>query len=161
GELARASDGVLRVAQELVLLIHQPGLPIASFPQSLAVSSLLGISDAKKVRERFTNSDPLPQPCDCPTFGVSAPSALQIPLLWDADPQEEFALPPGEEDGFLAPDFDPVELPFVWDSNSLDVPLPSPFGDPEDIGDGVFLNNGAARQQVVPLTIPGRGFDWQ
>jgi RHS repeat-associated protein len=65
GALTARNVGPLRVGQEVGLLIHQPGLSITSFPQSFSFSGSVGASNARKLKERPTNTEPVAQPCGC------------------------------------------------------------------------------------------------
>jgi YD repeat-containing protein len=67
GALAGGGAAPLRVGGEMGLLVHQPGLAVPNFPASFSHSSFAGASDAKKLRDRFTNTDPLNPSCGCGT----------------------------------------------------------------------------------------------
>src|SRR5262249_20625134 len=81
------------VNQDLALLIHQPGLPITTFPNTFTYSGLVGASDAEHIPSRsmlLMTRNPMPnrpptndasQPaqsntggCGCSGVGVSSPS---------------------------------------------------------------------------------------
>jgi RHS repeat-associated protein len=70
GALTDPSTGYLKVGGEMALLLHQPGLKIITFPKTFSYSGTLGTSDARKMRERFTNSDPVRPDCGCATSDI-------------------------------------------------------------------------------------------
>jgi RHS repeat-associated protein len=110
GALTVGSQRLVAVDQEIGLLIHEPDLPITSFPATFSVTTGLGVSDAKKLMQTKTSANPVAPACPCQTS---------------------------------------------------DGPNGAPGGDAKDNGNGsVFLNLGAAVQQVTDLLIPGRGLDW-
>jgi RHS repeat-associated protein len=75
GRLADPLNGRLKRGGEVALLLHQPGLPINSFPQTFAVTTNLGTSDARKMIERETNNNPLTPACGCSTSDVPKQAA--------------------------------------------------------------------------------------
>jgi RHS repeat-associated protein len=60
-----AQNGLLKVNGELALLLHQPGLPVSSFPKPFNVTTTLGTSDARKMAEVLTNTNPVNPGCGC------------------------------------------------------------------------------------------------
>jgi hypothetical protein len=59
GLLAQQPSGVFQAGTDLVVLIHQSGLTIGSFPQSFSLkASPTGSSDTRKLRLGLTNSEP-------------------------------------------------------------------------------------------------------
>jgi hypothetical protein len=59
GQLVQQPNGLYRVGSDVGLLIHQPGLPIHSFPQTFAITaSTTGSSDTREVKAIMTNSEP-------------------------------------------------------------------------------------------------------
>jgi RHS repeat-associated protein len=67
GALTQGNQRYLLVSQEIGLLIHQPDLPVSTFPQTFALTSFLGLSDAAKLAQIKTNANPLTPPCNCTT----------------------------------------------------------------------------------------------
>jgi RHS repeat-associated protein len=65
GSLTDPAKGYLKIGGEMGLLIHQPGLPIGSFPRSFNYTNTTGSSDARKMAEVFTNSNPVAPSCGC------------------------------------------------------------------------------------------------
>src|SRR5262249_17865354 len=74
GGLTDPANGYFKVGNEMGPLIHQAGLSISTFPQTFSSTGFVGSSDARKMKEVFTNSEPARPVCDCATSDVPAMS---------------------------------------------------------------------------------------
>ena len=69
----------VKVGDQVDLLIHQPGLPISSFPQSFNYTGFPGTSDLRKLAQVTTNSNPLTPNCGCTTSDLPLTSSNNTP----------------------------------------------------------------------------------